>query len=98
MQKDVNVDVEFTKNSRGESIVVGDDLGIGDNDRVLTFSTPKLLKALEKSRRLNIDCTFKAAPLPNWAAVLIIFALLGKSNTPNPNQISNYAPPYIPST
>ena len=80
-QSDVKTDVEFTRNARGESIIVGDDKGEGLNDRVITMSTSKLLKQLGRVKRINVDATFKSSPNPNWAAVLIIFGLLGAGMT-----------------
>ena len=76
-QADVIIDNEYTKNGRGESIIVGDDPGTHENDRIITMSSPRLLKELGRAKRLNIDATFKSSPMPNWAAVLIIYGLLG---------------------
>ena len=92
-QQDVNFDVCFAKNAKGESIVVGDCKGEHENDRVVTLSSPKLLKELGRAKRLNVDCTFKSAPLPNWAAVLIVFALLGGNQEVDTPRTRTISPP-----
>ena len=58
-QSSIDTDCIYGQNIRGESILVGDDPGIGENDRILLFSDPDLVEAAANCRRVNIDGTFK---------------------------------------
>ena len=53
------------------NIVVGDDIGVNDNDRIILFSTPAQIKAASEVSRLNIDCTFKELKYDSFFIVII---------------------------
>ena len=51
----------YGQNIRGKSILVGDDTGVGENDRIRLFSDPDLVEAAANCRRVSIDGTFKGS-------------------------------------
>ena len=61
--------------------IVGDSIDL-NGKRVITFSSDALLQTFMEVTRLNVDCTFKTAPRPNWASVLIIFGKVGGTWVP----------------
>ena len=63
-------------NLEGLDTVVGDDMD-GEGNRIITFSSGILLDVFSETSRLNIDSTFKSAPKPDYASVMIIFAKVG---------------------
>ena len=65
---DTNNKVFFSAN--GEHLLLGDHVD-GNNNRTMTFGEPSTLKSFSESVRINIDTTFKSAPKPDWASVLI---------------------------
>ena len=70
-QVDLDILTQFFYSEGGDSLVLGDNTDEHGN-RTLTLGDPSTLKSFSESDRLNIDCTYKSAPKPNWASILII--------------------------
>ena len=70
-QSDLDVMMKFFFNDDGEHIVLGDDTD-EFGKRTITFGTPSTMRYFSETNRINIDCTYKSAPSPNWASVLIL--------------------------
>jgi hypothetical protein len=79
-QTEVKLDTAHSKKKNGENLVIGDSIipnrkaGFG---RVVTFGNPAELHRFGDTNRLNIDCTYKTAPKPAWAAILVFQAKVG---------------------
>ena len=73
-QANLDILTEFYFSDGGDHLVLGDTTD-EHNNRILTIGDPSTLKAFSESERLNIDCTYKSAPKPNWASILIIQVL-----------------------
>ena len=72
-QAQLDTSLEYFFSKEGEHLVIGDTVDEHGN-RTLTFGDPTTLHLFRESSRLNIDCTYKSAPLPDWASLLIIQA------------------------
>ena len=70
-QVDLDILTQFFYSEGGDSLVLGDNTDEFGN-RTLTLGDPSTLKSFSETDRLNIDCTYKSAPKPNWASILII--------------------------
>lgn len=70
-QKDLDTLTSFFYSDDGDHLVLGDHTDEFGN-RILTIGDPSTLKAFSETDRLNIDCTYKTAPQPNWASILIV--------------------------
>ena len=57
---DVSGDIMYLNDC---SIVHGDDQGLGENDRILLFSTKTLIHVAGNISRFDIDCPFKVSPM-----------------------------------
>ena len=77
-QCDVNIDQKFIKYGDDKSIVVGDSLGDGENDRIILMSRPEVMQAASRVDRIAADATFKSAP-GIFFQVFIIFGLVAGS-------------------
>ena len=64
-QANLDILTEFYFSDGGDHLVLGDTTD-EHNNRILTIGDPSTLKAFSESERLNIDCTYKSAPKPNW--------------------------------
>ena len=62
---------------RGGSLIMGEDQGRDENDRILLFSDPELVEASANCRRLNINGTFRVNEL---CAVVQCFCTYWKFN------------------
>ena len=69
-QVDLDIENPVFYNGDREHLVTGDDTDEYGN-RVITFGTPSELHRFAETARLNVDCTYKSAPSPDWASVLI---------------------------
>ena len=69
-QVDLDIENPVFYNDDGEHLVIGDDTD-EHGKRVITFGTPSEFHRFAETTRLNIDCTYKSAPTPDWASVLI---------------------------
>ena len=74
-QSDLDVMMKFFFNDNGEHIVLGDDTD-EFGKRTITFGTPSNMKYFSETNRINIDCTYKSAPSPDWASVLILLVII----------------------
>ena len=54
----------------GRSIVLGDNPGVGENNRILLLSRPEVLEAAPSVRYAGMNCTFKASPEPGFSQLL----------------------------
>ena len=70
-QVDLDILTQFFYSEGGDSLVLGDNTDEFGN-RTLTLGDPSTLKSFSETDQLNIDCTYKSAPKPNWASILII--------------------------
>ena len=69
-QADLDVHTPFFYNEDAEHLVIGDTTDQFGN-RIITLGTPSNMHYFSETLRLNIDCTYKSAPSPDWASVLI---------------------------
>ena len=69
-QTDIDTNNEVFFSATGEHLLLGDHVD-GNNNRTMTFGEPSTLKKFSECIRINIDTTFKSAPKPDWASVLI---------------------------
>lgn len=72
-QKELDVALEYFYTPDEEYLVIGDTLD-EDENRIITLGIPSTMIKFSESSRLNIDCTYKIAPQPNWASILIFQA------------------------
>ena len=91
-QSDLDVKMKFFFNDNGEHIVLGDDTDEFGR-RTITFGTPSTMKYFSETNRINIDCTYKSAPSPDWASVLILLVNI----TSLKNMLLSYHIPHITS-
>ena len=74
-QIDLDVMMKFFFNDNGEHVVLGEDTD-EFGKRTITFGTPSNMKYFSETNRINIDCTYKSAPSPDWASVLILLVII----------------------
>merc|ERR1712154_7610 len=59
---DIVIDCPIVLDDEGNSIVVGDDPGEADNERIILLSTKALMQAVPSAVRGCADATFNCAP------------------------------------
>ena len=68
------LDMKETKdNEETTESICKSHMNMGENNRIIIFSTNACLRIMAEARGLSLDCTFKSAP-DGWSQIMIICA------------------------